>query len=94
MLKGADVAGNNLFTLNGNGFVKRNSESGNIAANTAYYMVETTEDMLSMEISIDTSIDEVKKEQNVKFYDLKGNAVEKPVRGIYITSEGKKVLVL
>ena len=57
-------------------------------------MGETTENMLSMEISIDTSIDEVKKEQDVKFYDLKGNAVEKPVRGIYITSEGKKVLVL
>ena len=29
----------------------------------------------------------------VKFYDLKGNRVENPVRGIYVTSEGRKVLV-
>lgn len=29
----------------------------------------------------------------VKFYDLKGNLVEKPVRGIYVTSQGVKVLV-
>ena len=94
VLKSAAVSGSNLFTLNGGEFVKRSSASGNIAANTAYYIAETSESVLPLQISEYTSVNDIKSEQNVKFYDLKGNAVEKPVRGIYITSEGNKVFVL
>lgn len=32
-------------------------------------------------------------DEAVRFYDLKGNLVEKPVRGIYVTSDSVKVLV-
>ena len=93
VLKSVSVSGSNVFTLNAGEFVKRSSASGNITANTAYYVAETSEATLPLR-AVETSIDGVKAEQDVKFYDLKGNAVEKPVRGIYITSEGKKVLVL
>ena len=93
VLKSVSVSGSNVFTLNAGEFVKRSSTSGNITANTAYYVVETSEATLPLR-AVETSIDSVKAEQDVKFYDLKGNLVEKPLRGIYITSEGKKVFVL
>lgn len=93
MLKSSSVSGNNVFTFSDGSFVKRASASGSIAANTAYCTAETTETVLPLRLKNETSVNDVKTEQQIKFYDLKGNVVEKPVRGIYVTSEGKKVLV-
>lgn len=94
VLKSENVQGDNIFTLSDREFVKRAAASGAIAANTAYYVADT--DAASLQLSNDsaTSIDSVEADVNVTFYDLKGNVVEKPVRGIYVTSEGKKVVVL
>ena len=93
VLKSAAVSGSNVFTLVGGEFVKRRAASGNLAANSVYYIAETAENALPIREGMEMAIDEVNAEKNVKFYDLKGNVVEKPARGIYVTSEGNKVLV-
>ena len=94
VLKSANVNGSNIYTLNGNAFVKRSAASGNISANTAYYTADSEAASIALQKGISTSIENIATEGgNVKFYDLKGNLVESPERGIYVTSEGKKVLV-
>ena len=64
-----------------------------VSANTAYYIADAENASLELRTAVDTSIDATLVEKEIKFYDLKGNLVEKPVRGIYVTSEGKKVFV-
>ena len=93
VLKSKSVSGSNIYTLNAGNFVKRNASTGNVTANTAYYVASVTEETLPLQKGADTSIVDVETVQDIKFYDLKGNVVEKPVRGIYVTSEGKKVIV-
>ena len=93
VLKSTSVSGSNIYTLSNGEFVKRNSASGVLSANTAYYIADTENTSLALRTAVDTSIDAALLEKDIKFYDLKGNLVEKPVRGIYVTSEGKKVFV-
>ena len=93
VLKSASVSGSNVYKLNGNAFEKRTSSTGTISANTAYYTSDSEATTLPLAKGLPTGIDDVKVNKEVKFYDLKGNLVEKPLRGIYVTSEGKKVLV-
>ena len=94
VLKSASVSGSNIYTLNNGEFTKRTSTSGTIAANTAYYTADSSAATLPVKRGEATGIENVKGEnEQIKFYDLKGNRVEKPVRGIYVTSEGKKILV-
>ena len=77
--------------MNGKTFVKHNSA---LPANVAYYVSDCGAEELSMKAGDEIlSVKGVEVEQDVKLYDLKGNLVEKPVRGIYVTSEGKKILV-
>lgn len=94
VLKSESVRGDNVFILNAGIFVKREETAGNIPANMAYYTSDAEVSSLSLSKGASTSVENVEADKDVKFYDLKGNAVEKPVRGIYLTSEGKKVLVL
>ena len=91
VLKSQTVSDNGVYVLNGEAFVKYSST---LPANAAYYVSDSDSEILAIGVSGTTAVDEIKVQQDVKFYDLKGNAVEKPVRGIYITSEGSKVLVL
>lgn len=94
VLKSVSVSGLNIYTLKNGEFVKRASSSGTIAANTAYYTAESGVASIALQPGESTSIGSIATENGkVKFYDLKGNRVENPVRGIYVTSEGRKVLV-
>ncbi|MBO7230175.1 MAG: exo-alpha-sialidase [Bacteroidaceae bacterium] len=84
-----------LYILNGGKLVKRPSDSGTIDANKPYYFTLNCDAAeIILKVNVETSVnDVVTNAEPVKYYDLKGNLVEKPVRGIYVTSEGKKVLV-
>ena len=94
ILKSTSVSGSNVYTLNNGEFAKREGSNGTIAANTAYYTADSSAATLPVKRGEATGIENVKGEnEQIKFYDLKGNRVEKPVRGIYVTSEGKKILV-
>lgn len=94
VLKSANVSGSNVYTLNGGVFTKRSAAKGTIKANTAYYTADSEVNTLELKEGDVTSVDFVVTEgEPVKFYDFKGNLVEKPVRGIYVTSDGVKVLV-
>lgn len=94
VLKGETVSGSNVYTLQGAAFEKRTAATGDIAANTAYYTCDSEASTIALPKSESTSIGSIATESGkVKFYDLKGNRVENPVRGIYVTSEGNKVLV-
>ncbi len=94
VLKSKSVSGSNVYTLSGEAFVKRASASGTIKANTAYYTADSEAASIELQKGEVTSIGSiVAGDGQLKFYDLKGNRVEKPVRGIYVTSEGQKVLV-
>ena len=94
VLKSKSVSGSNVYTLSGEAFVKRASASGTIKANTAYYTADSEAASIELKKGETTSIEGVAvKNGQTRFYDLKGNHVEKPARGIYVTSEGKKVLV-
>ena len=91
VLKSATVTDSGVYALNGKTFVKHNSA---LPANVAYYVSDCGAEELSMKAGDEIlSVKGVEVEQDVKLYDLKGNLVEKPVRGIYVTSEGKKILV-
>ena len=94
VLKSASVSSANLYKLNSGKFVKRTASNGTITANTAYYTADSEATSIELQKGEATSIAGVATEDSqVKFYDLKGNRVENPVRGIYVTSEGTKVLV-
>lgn len=92
-LKAANVSGSNVYILNGNVFAKRTSESGVVTANTAYIATDSEASELQLK-STTTGIDEtVAAGKEIKLYDLRGNRVNKPTRGIYVTSEGEKIFV-
>ena len=94
VLKSESISGSNVYTLNNDKFVKRSANSGTIAANNVYYTSDCGATEIVLKGAVETSVkDVVTNAGPVKYYDLKGNLVEKPVRGIYVTSEGKKVLV-
>lgn len=92
-LKAATVAGSDVYTLSGNTMKKRSAANGNIAANKAYYVGSGNADVLELS-EVATGISNVVTDgENVKLYDLNGREVKAPVRGIYVTSNGQKVLV-
>lgn len=94
VLKSKNVSGSNVYTLNNGEFVKRTASSGTVAANTAYYTSDSEAASIVLQKGEVTSIGSIVAGDGLlKFYDLKGNRVEKPVHGIYVTSEGQKVLV-
>ena len=94
VLKSKSVSGSNVYILNGNVFEKRTSSTGTMPANMAYYTADSEAASIALKKGETTSIGSIATENaELKFYDLKGNRVENPVRGIYVTSEGKKVLV-
>ena len=94
VLKSANVSGSNIYTLNGEVFVKRAAASGTMPANSAYYIADSDASTIALQKGEATSIEGiVTGEGKIRVYDLKGNRVENPSRGIYVTSEGVKVLV-
>ena len=94
VLKSASVSGSNVYTFKNGAFAKRTATSGTMSANIAYYTADSDATTLNLVKGEATGIEEVKGENNkLKFYDLKGNLIERPLHGIYVTSEGKKILV-
>ncbi len=94
VLKSKSVSGSNVYTLNGSVFEKRTSSTGTMPANMAYYTADSEAASIALKKGETTSIGSIATENaELKFYDLKGNLVEKPQRGIYVTSDGKTVLV-
>ena len=93
VLKSKSVSGSNIYKLNNGVFEKRSATSGSINANTAYYTADNNAQTIALKKGEATSITAVAADSAVKFYDLQGNRVEKPVRGIYVTSDGVKVFV-
>lgn len=92
VLKSTTVSETGVYVLNGTDFTKY---SLTLPANAGYYASDSNASSLKVKIcDEETTINSINKAEAVKFYDLKGNEVEKPSRGIYVTSEGKKVLVL
>ncbi|MBQ4063592.1 MAG: hypothetical protein IJC92_04870, partial [Bacteroidaceae bacterium] len=94
-LKAANVSGSNVYKLAGNVFEKRTAATGQIAANSAYYTADSEADRLALAKGVETGITETVAEDGkaVKLYDLNGRETTAPVRGIYVTSDGKKVFV-
>ena len=94
VLKSTSISGSNIYTFKNGAFAKRTATSGTMSANIAYYTADSDATTLNLVKGEATGIEEVKGENNkVKFYDLKGNLIERPLHGIYVTSEGKKILV-
>ena len=94
VLKSTSISGSNIYTFKNGAFAKRTATSGTMSANVAYYTADSDATTLNLVKGEATGIEEVKGENNkVKFYDLKGNLIERPLHGIYVTSEGKKILV-
>lgn len=93
VFKRTTIQAGNSYKLDNGKFVKLAS-AGVVAANVAYYTADGAADELALVKGEATSVEDVVKENDsLQFFDLRGNVVEKPSRGIYITSEGKKVLV-
>lgn len=101
-LKSVNVSGSNVYTLIDDEFILRTASSGEIPANTAYIMMDLYNyqhpdmrvEWLEIKEQIEIGVDKVVIDnKELKFYDLKGNLIEMPTRGIYVTSEGKKVFV-
>ncbi|MBR4967584.1 MAG: exo-alpha-sialidase [Bacteroidaceae bacterium] len=94
VLKSTSISGSNIYTFKNGAFAKRTATSGTMSANIAYYTADSDATTLNLVKGEATGIEEVKGENNkLKFYDLKGNLIERPLHGIYVTSEGKKILV-
>lgn len=95
MLKAGNVSGGNIYTLSGGVFAKRAAASGILPANSAYISAENLTESLSLVKDYDTGVDAVVGDNavNVKIYNLNGHEVKNPVRGIYVTSDGRKIFV-
>ena len=75
---------------------KKQGTAGTIAANKAYYESETAGEELALSVNEgnDTGIESVSGvQQRVQFFSLDGRLVKNPGKGIFVTSDGKKVLV-
>lgn len=94
VFKSKSVSGSDIYRLNSGEFKKRTATTGSITSNTAYYTGTAEATILPMVKSTATSIDSIETEDGkIEFYDLKGNKVDTPKRGIYITSQGEKVVI-
>ena len=96
MLKSGSVSGSNVYTIGENKLVKRSGSSGSMKANTAYYTAESEAAELPFTFEEGTPVGIVSVDadlKNAKFFDLSGRPVQKPAAGIYVTSDGRKVLV-
>lgn len=95
VLKAESVSGN-IYLINGNQFEKRAATTGTVAANTAYFAVGSEAAVLPLTKDRNNFVGINKVEtadKDIRLYDLNGRRVASPSKGIYVTSEGKKVFV-
>ena len=94
VLKEKTVSGTNIYLPNGeSAFTKRTASSGTVTANTAYYTSDSEATTLILHVSPSAGIKTVKSGKTITFYDLHGRQVTNPTSGIYITSDGRKVMI-
>ena len=96
VLKQQSISGSdgNVYLPNGEmTFKKRSMTSINVSANTAYYMYDKAGSTLALHIDIPAGIETTETDKEIVFYDLQGNRVSRPTTGLYITSDGRKVLI-
>ena len=96
VLKQETISGSagNIYLPNGEmTFKKRSTSNINVTANTAYYMSGNAGSTLKLHIDIPAGITNVESGKAITFYDLQGKPVQQPTSGIYITSDGRKVLI-
>ena len=94
VLKTQEVSGNNIYLPNGkSAFTKRTTSSGNVNANTAYYTNDSEGATLALHVGPSAGIQTVETGKAITFYDLHGRQVAYPTSGIYITSDGRKVII-
>ena len=93
-LKAQSISGKNIYLPNAaSGFKKRTTSSGTVSANTAYYVSDAEAKTLAFNKDIPLGISSTKKTDKVRLYDLHGNLVSHPTPGIYVTSDGQKILI-
>ena len=93
-LKASPKPAGNYYDLQNGNFVPFTETT--LFANKAYYTSETACDSLplTLENGGTVGIGSIEKAgKNVRLYDLNGRRVKHPRHGIYVTSEGQKVLV-
>ncbi len=78
------------------GMISRGSKT--MTANTTYYATATEDiEFFTLTTEIPVGIDQISADTEsdapTTYYDLSGRKVNKPARGIYVTSDGKKVLL-
>lgn len=91
-----NVAASGLYTLNNGTFRRRSAATGNVAANTAYFISDSEAATLPLTTTAGDPVGIGSVEADgkaVRFYDLNGRPVERPAHGIFVTSDGRKVLV-
>lgn len=100
-LKAASLNSRTVYLLDTSGdepaFSLRRTPSGTIAANQAYFVAadnETPQFSLTLDQLV-TGIGQLAAEPAAPavYYDLNGRRVEQPTRGIYVTADGRKVLL-
>ena len=93
-LKAQSISGKNIYLPNtASGFKKRSTSSGTVSANTVYYVSDAEASTLAFNKDIPLGISSNEKTGKVRIYDLNGNIVSNPNAGIYITSDGQKILI-
>lgn len=100
-LKAVSVSGENVYLLQGDGtqgvFRLREAATGQIAANQAYFTAgsnETPQYVLTPEQLVTGITQPAATPQGEPvYYDLSGRRVEKPGSGVYVTSDGRKVIL-
>ena len=95
-LQEQNVKSENLYLLKQAKFVKRTASRGTITANTAFYETKSAAESLPLSAVEGTpvGIDQVNIDRgSLRFFNLNGHRVTHPIKGIYITNEGQKVLV-
>ena len=93
-LKASSKPEGNYYDLQNGNFVPFTETT--LHANKAYYTSETAYETLplTLENGGTVGLGSIEKAgKNVRLYDLNGRRVKHPRHGIYVTSEGQKVLV-
>lgn len=96
VLAARTVEGGNVFVLDGDKFVKRTETTGTIAANTAYYVCD--EDVSELPLTLDNGTSDgigsvVGEAGTARYFDLSGRRVLRPSKGVFVTADGRKVML-
>lgn len=97
VLKKETINSKQLYLLNQGVWKQRTTTASTVAANTAYYEAESEQRQLPMTKIQGTPVGIEQIETNTvaptQLFDLNGKKVNRPIPGIYVTAEGRKVWI-